>query len=206
MRKIVLSFAVLLLGPAAVVCAQNPAFGIKAGASLTSLVGGGAEGADFRYRSGFHGGFLANFALARGWSVQPELLYSMKGANSTQPYLGGVVASTSTRHYLDVPVLAHVKTGRVFFAAGPQIGFLVAASSTSTANGRSITNNTAPETHRIDVGYAVDLGYQSPAGPGVGLRYNGGLSETRKISKGNVSASDGSLRNSAFQGVVKQIG
>ena len=128
-------------------------------------------------------------------SIQPELLYSIKGANGTQPHTGGGIANTSTLHYLAVPVLAHVKTGKLFFEADPQVDFLVVASSTSTANGRSITSNIAPVTHRVDVSYTAGLGYQLPAGPSIGLRYNVGLSETRKNS--NVSAS--SLRSRVFQ-------
>jgi hypothetical protein len=45
----------------------------------------------------------------------------------------------------------------------------------------------------VDFGYAAGLGYQLPAGPGIGLRYNGGFKNINEYSSGR------SIRNSVFQ-------
>lgn len=192
MKKTYLALA-LMLGVASAAQAQSATFGIKAGASLTNYTGKGADGADYKF--GFHGGLVANLAVNDAFSIQPELLYSMKGAKTTINFLGTNVNFKETLHYIDVPVLAHINAGGLFFELGPQVGFLVAAKGSIDANGQSDSGDIKSDFKTVDFGYAAGLGYQVANGPGIGLRYNGGFIDVSK----NDSNSDYATRNGAFQ-------
>jgi hypothetical protein len=196
MKKILLSGA-LLAATAGIAHAQSPSFGIKAGASLTNITGSYTTGgADFKNKFGFHGGFVANLPISDIFSIQPELLYSMKGYKytGTDPYSAVTYTFKQTLHYIDVPVLARINAGGLFFEAGPQVGYLVAANS-SIDDGRVPTRSYSGRDNlrKVDFGYAAGLGYQLPNGPGIGLRYNGGFKNVM-----NTYESAGA-RNSAFQ-------
>lgn len=173
--------------------AQSARFGIKAGASLTNFTGKGADRADYKF--GFNGGFLANFGLNDIVSIQPEILYSMKGAKGSDSLYGSNVTATATLKYIDVPVLVHINAGGLFFELGPQVGFLASATAKAEANGQSYSEDVKSQLKTVDFGYAAGLGYQLAAGPGIGLRYNGGFIDVNKDS----TSSDYATRNGAFQ-------
>jgi hypothetical protein len=120
----------------------------------------------------------------------------MKGYkfNGTDPYYGVTYNFKQTLHYIDVPVLARINAGGLFFEAGPQVGYLVAANS-SIDDGRVPTRSYSGRDNlrKVDFGYAAGLGYQLPNGPGIGLRYNGGFKNLMNTYE-NAGA-----RNSAFQ-------
>ena len=162
--------------------------GLKAGGSLTSFTG--ADATPFSYRAGFHAGAFANFGINSLVAIQPELLYSQKGANFKN------TNDMSLRlHYLDVPVAVHVNTQGLFFEAGPQVGFLLAASSQRGRANTDIKGNL----NSVDFGYLGGLGYQLKQGLGIGLRYNGGFTSIYKsYTVGNTTIQTRS-RNSAFQ-------
>jgi hypothetical protein len=172
--------------------AQSAHFGVKASASLTNYTGKGVDRAD--NKSGFHGGLVANFAVNDVFSIQPELLYSMKGAKTDINFLGTSVNYKETLHYIDVPVLVHINAGGLFFELGPQIGFLVAARGAIDANGQSGAVDIKLDFNTVDFGYAGGLSYQVANGPGIGLRYNGGFTDIYKGNNGNSTT-----HNSAFQ-------
>jgi hypothetical protein len=197
MQKVLLSLG-LLAGVSFAAQAQSIKYGVKAGASLTSFTGDGTG--DLKNVFGFHGGLVANFAVNDAFSIQPELLYSMKGAKrEDNAILGGTsysYKSTARLHYIDVPVLARVNAEGLFFELGPQVGFLVAAKQKDEASGAVGGNSTTDikdEFSSVDFGYAAGLGYQISNGPGIGLRYNGGFTNLDKDSNSS------KVRNSAFQ-------
>jgi len=196
MKKILLSGA-LLAATAGIAHAQSPSFGIKAGASLTNAVGSATTGANYKNKFGFHGGFVANLPISDMFSIQPELLYSMKGYKftGTDPFNAEPLNSTHTLHYIDVPVLARINAGGLFFEAGPQFGYLVAANFSwdGNANIPAGSYNNRDGYRKVDFGYAAGLGYQLPGGPGIGLRYNGSFKNFSEFYNGN------GARNSAFQ-------
>jgi hypothetical protein len=195
MKKFLLSTA-LLAATATAAHAQSPSFGIKAGASLTNAVGDGATGFDFKNKFGFHGGFVANLPLSGVFSIQPELLYSMKGYRfRASDGLGGgpLVDKRQSLNYIDLPILARINAGGLFFEAGPQFGYLVSAkySVDGSGNNSSSYYRNRDGYRKVDFGYAAGLGYQLPAGSSIGLRYNGGFQNINKYGQ--------SVRNSAFQ-------
>ena len=181
----------LLAGLTGTAQAQNVSLGLKAGATYSNFVGADANG--YKDIFGFHGGIFANIGITDMFAFQPELLYSQKGTKSPA-FAGGDV--TRRLHYLDVPLAFHVNADGLFFEAGPQVGFLLAAqdkyNDASTTIDRSNFNT-------IDLGYLAGLGYQRKTGPGIGLRYNGEFTNYRQaVTLGNTTFQS-RTRNSAFQ-------
>lgn len=165
----------------------NVSLGLKAGVGLTNFRGADAN-ADNRF--GFQAGGFANIGFSKLFAFQPELLYSQKGANDKGNSDAGLRLS-----YLDLPLAFHVNTDGFFFEAGPQVGFLVAAS----RNAGSASTDVKSSFNTVDVGYLFGLGYQLKHGPGIALRYNGGLSNVIVAATNGSTTVQPRVRNSAFQ-------
>ena len=109
-----------------VLFAQNSsAFGLKAGINLATT--------NDAYAStiiGFIGGGFYNYKFTDIFSVQPELVFTMKGEKLEERITGiGVVSSDIRLNYIELPVLAKVNflNGKTFqpnLFAGPYISIL----------------------------------------------------------------------------------
>lgn len=158
----------LLLG-AASAQAQSVRFGLKAGANystLTSIVS--AYDTDRLGRKlGLLVGGTANFAVSQRFSVQPELLFSMQGAQAASNN-----GFKYNLNYLSLPVVGRVKVDGFFVEAGPQIGFLLSAHTEYGAYSRNIR----PGMKKLDLGYVAGLGYALSDKLELGFRYQGGIS------------------------------
>jgi hypothetical protein len=166
----------------------NVSLGLKAGASLTNLVGADANG--YKNRFGVNAGIFANIGLTRLVAFQPEVLYSQKGVK----YVNNNDASFRL-HYIDVPLAFHINTDGFFFEAGPQVGFLVAAKYQAGSTSTTVTDNYKS----VDFGYLAGLGYQLKHGLGIGLRYNGGFTNIANSTVIGNTTVQSRQRNSAFQ-------
>ena len=195
MKKFIVVLLALVVGFSTVAQAQrrgrggsDVSLGLKAGASLTNMTGPNAIANDYRF--GFHGGVFANIGLTSLFAFQPELLYSQKGGNYKN------VTDASLRlHYIDVPLAFHVNTGGLFFEAGPQVGFLVAAKSQVGSASTDIKNSF----NTVDFGYLFGLGYQLKEGLGIGLRYNGAFTNAYQSTTIGNTTFQTRARNGAFQ-------
>jgi len=193
MKKVMLiAGAALFLGASQQAHAQyrgrggNVSLGLKAGASLTDIVG---KDVNFDNRFGFHAGIFANIGFARLFAFQPEVLYSQKGGR----YPGNNDAGIRL-HYIDVPLAFHVNTDGFFFEAGPQVGFLISAKAEAGNTATTIGNY-----KDLDFGYLGGLGYQLKHGLGVGLRYNGAFTNFPDSNTNGSVTVQPRARNSAFQ-------
>ncbi|UPL48583.1 porin family protein [Hymenobacter sublimis] len=182
MKKLLLLCPALLLSSWPLLTqAQGVRLGLKAGVNYSSVTSPGYEGPTRRF--GPVAGVFAQLPLSSDGFllVQPELLYSAKGSQST--YINGTFASRL--HYLDVPVLVKINVDGLFFELGPQVSFLAAARyETSTGTSTSVRGS-----NRVAAGGAAGVGYQLPMGLGLTLRYTHDL--TRLYSLGP--------RNTVFQ-------
>lgn len=98
--------------------AQFLRFGIKAGVNFADL-----EGATFtKMKTGYHFGGLVEIKLMENLSIQPELLYSLQGADSDVDGLDDI-----DYNYITVPIMAkfYIITDRLSLEAGPQFAFLI---------------------------------------------------------------------------------
>ena len=80
-------------------------FGLKAGLNIADIDGtisafGMSEDFETDTRMGFCGGLFISFILNEWFSIQPEILYSMKGQNDK------IGDGAIELHYIDLPVLA----------------------------------------------------------------------------------------------------
>jgi len=100
-------------------------WGIKAGGTLSF---GGNQETSIIYipsnRLAVKAGFFLDFPIAGGFSLQPELSYSMKGFRYYNAYWRDTL--TVTLNYIEIPVLLKMNfLKRVGVALGPYIGFLI---------------------------------------------------------------------------------
>ena len=123
MKRLLVVLTILIcFGGSAV--AGGMTYGIKAGVNLADLKG---DVENNERKAVFGGGLFLNVPLTEIFSVQPELLYMMKGTKSS------VLQNTSIKFgYVDIPVLlkASLPTEAAFVPhvfAGPCFGFLMSA-------------------------------------------------------------------------------
>ena len=159
MKKLLLLFVFALV---TVISAQaQVGFGLRVGANYSDFRGDDAPNTDRIF--GAHAGLTANIPVSADnfFSVQPELLFSMKGAKN---------GDELRLYYIDLPVLARVNTGLLYFEGGPQLSVNV---------GDNIDDNALfePDFKRTGLGYVAGIGVGTPMGISVGIRYNGDFSK-----------------------------
>ncbi|HLA55507.1 MAG TPA: porin family protein [Flavobacterium sp.] len=128
-------------------------FGVKAGVQNTNFTG---DDADTDAKTSFYVGGLVDFTVSESFHVQPELLYSMEGADNDL----GI-------SYLRIPIMAkyYVMEG-LSLQAGPEVAFKIG---TEEDGLDEITKST-------DFGLGIGAGYELSNGLMFDLRYNMGLS------------------------------
>lgn len=155
-------------------------FGPKAGLNIASL-----SGLDnTKSLLGFHVGGFAEIMISDKFAVQPEVLYSMQGAEADQG--DGKI----NLDYIAIPVMAKYFVAEGFsIEAGPQISFVTRAE----ASGGGETIDMKDVTNSTDFGLNFGLGYSLPMGVMFSGRYNLGLSDTVKDNQGDA------VKNGVFQ-------
>ncbi len=172
--------------------AQTASFGIRGGANITNLSGDLQNEDLFKNKIGFHAGATLNFPVIGNFlSIQPELLYSVKGFKYDEkvPVLLGL-GNPGYReghvnyNYLDLPVLARIKAGPLYFEAGPQVAYLLSVSNevkTYNSNGTLVSETTRQKSKEglsdFEAGYAAGIGLAANNGISFGVRYNGNFSD-----------------------------
>jgi len=120
------SWTILMIGAFAVLLAlpQTSAagikFGLKGGANIANVNGNwNDELGDWKSTVGFCGGIFLELNFGKVLTIQPEVLYTMKGADTGDGKL--------KFDYIEIPVLLKVRipTGTIhpFIFAGPAFGF-----------------------------------------------------------------------------------
>ena len=186
MKKILLTLT-LAAGVVSFSHAQGIKVGLKGGINLANTVGDDAKD------SGLKVGALAGIALNLGIndmiSIQPEVLYSVKGDQEDDRDF------KLNLSYIDVPVLLRVDAEGLFFEVGPQLGILASAKAKDKNNSRYLKDSYKT----VDFGYVAGVGYQIDGGFNFGLRYNGGITNAPKEFVFLGTRSQAKIRNSAFQ-------
>ena len=179
MKKAFLLLAVVFT--TAVAAQAQVKIGVRAGANFSGFAGEGAKDNELDMIWGFHGGLTANFPVVEDFfSVQPEVLYSMKGAENE--------ASTEEWkvNYIDVPLLGRFNAGPLYFEFGPQFSLKAGGEAVGTTHSKDDFKRTA-------FGYAAGLGFSATAiGASVGVRYT---SDFTKLYKDDTHPD---FRNSVF--------
>ena len=119
---------VLLTIAASLASAQRITGGLKAGMNLANLHGDDIE--DSKFKIGFCGGGFVAFGLGKVVVIQPELLYSQKGAKREGEFMGETWKATYKFNYLEMPVFIKMIVpveGKVKpnFFLGPYFGIMI---------------------------------------------------------------------------------
>lgn len=182
----------------------SPKFGIKGGFDLTSLYI--SDVSSEHMKPGFDAGVFAKLPVTRGFSIQPELLYSLKGAKDT--YSNFAQGSGEYRFnlgYIQLPVLAVVNLAPNFnLHLGGYAAYLVNANVKNVddnGNIQSATELSTGDFNRWDFGLMGGLGFDIENFT-IGARYSYGLSNIGK----NDNLSGDLTRNSKNAGVGVYIG
>lgn len=190
MMKKIFFAAALLIGSFTVAQAQAT-FGIRGGANLTNLSGDLRNEDQFENKVSFHSGVTLNFPVVENFfSIQPELLYSRKGFKNSDETFNNLLLQERRREgrvnysYLDLPVLAHVTTGPMYFELGPQLGYLLSVKNETEVydgNGNLIARSESEKSKEglseFEMGYAAGIGFVSSNGISLGIRYNGAFND-----------------------------
>ncbi|WP_400192353.1 porin family protein [Hymenobacter sp. B81] len=210
----------LTLAATSAAYAQDPGgfrIGLKAGATysnisgdnVSQIAGSGYETSLGKYKIGYNVGLAATLPISSDgfFSIQPELLYNRKGyqletdsksTNTTLPAGVSKIEQEQERvlHYIDVPVLAKINAGGLFFELGPQFSYLFGSKNKSQTTtkynngGKDKVENDGgfldytgvsrddaykSDLAQFDIGGVAGLGYQAQSGLSIGLRYARGF-------------------------------
>jgi hypothetical protein len=169
--------------------AQQAHFGLKGGVNKSDLHFNNNTPSDSKV--GINLGIFAHIHASKIWAIQPELLYSLEGAQKV-----GNPRVTYNLNYLNVPVLLQYMFDNGFrLEGGPQIGFLLNARRksgdvTAEYNGFKSTAFSIP----------LGVGYLASSGLGFDARYVFGLSDI------NDSENGPTIQSNVFQlGIFYQL-
>jgi len=153
--------------------------GVKGGLNISNL---SISDGDVDNRFAYHFGGYFNLPVGELLSIQPEVLYSARGASSTYDadVLGFDIEGESTfkLNYIDVPILAVIHLGDALqIEAGPYVGFLANSSFETEGDLGDFDSDIDNDSFKnldygLTGGLAVNLGALQ-----VGARYMHGLQE-----------------------------
>jgi hypothetical protein len=150
----------------------NTGFGVRAGVNIANFINGGtASNWNHDFIVAPMGGVYYRLGIGDRFTVQPELLYSQKGANFTPGVPGETREFSDRLHYLQLPVYAQYWFLRGFnLHIGPYASFLLGAGE----DGRQGTG--LEQDYRTwDFGGSAGLGYEFPFGLNIRGNYNIGV-------------------------------
>ena len=122
---LVAAFLFLLLSPS--VLKADVQFGLRVGGNSAKLTGDDLKDIEATVKSkvGFVGGVFLAFNLGKMITIEPEILYTMKGG--TVEDTAGEYSEKVSGDYLEIPLLIKVKlpfgSVRPVIFAGPAVGF-----------------------------------------------------------------------------------
>lgn len=157
----------------------SPKVGIKGGVNLANLRVD--EVGDNNLKVGLNLGVFAKLPLGEAFAIQPELLYSSKGAKlSYDNFILGEGEYRFNLNYVELPVLAVFNLGEHFnIHVGPYLGFLASANIKDLDDDGTIQDIDDLEVdnfNRFDYGVAGGIGFDLE-GVMIGARYTYGLNE-----------------------------
>jgi hypothetical protein len=170
-------------------------FGVKAGVNFSTYTGDDAG--DLGTLTGFQVGGLYELPVSEAFFIQPEVLFTLKGAKSS----ADGVTTKLTPFYVQVPVKAlykfNVGTGKITIAAGPYLALGIAGKYKISGGGESESYNLFSKEDGADEAMLkrFDLGLSSA----VGYEFNNGLFLNLESSLGFLDvAKDSNIKNSTL--------
>jgi Outer membrane protein beta-barrel domain len=194
MKKVLLSIIVMICINS--VSFSQVRFGVRGGlnlASQNSNIGGLAISSGTLVS--FHAGLVLDAPLTETISIQPALLFSVKGSGEASSTSGSVTTSSKkvSFNYLEVPIDVLYNFNESFsVGAGPYLGYLLSTSPATTST---------DGVKKVDYGLNVVLNYTIIDGLQIGARYSlgmGNLVDTAALSGSGISFGDVSIKNNVI--------
>lgn len=160
---------------------SGASFGVKGGVNFSNLYTEDVD--DNNVLTSFNVGVFVSLPLTNFLAIQPEFLYSRKGAELV--YNNAFVSGTGKfkLNYIEVPILLKVNlTENLNIHAGPYLAYLIDAVVTNeTANGNFDfeENFDNEDFNKFDFGLSAGAAFDFES-VGFGVRYNYGLSTVGK--------------------------
>ena len=216
MKKVAL-FAVASLATASLATAQDAGgfrAGIKLGGTYSNISGDNVQnitGSNYNsdlgsYKLGYNAGLAFQLPITSDgfFAIAPEILYNRKGYEIKTTQTTGLAAGVSkyeqeqqrVLHYIDVPIMARINAGGLFFEVGPQVSYLFGSknksqTTTKYSNGTKdkvedngnfldytgVSRDDAYKSDlaQFDISGVAGVGYQVQSGLSIGLRYARGF-------------------------------
>ena len=153
-------------------------YGIKAGLNLSSLNISSIEGVnptDNSSQTGIAAGFIVHIPLSDEWFINPEVLYSQKGAKFNYAFTHDYeinqrdeykTTNQITLSYVELnPTISYKATDKLALNFGPSVSFLIGEDITpqdlerDNANTAHILTDGLVETASLDVGLNLGISY-----------------------------------------------
>lgn len=181
MKKLIMLslLALLIVG----VANAEPTYGLRAGLNISSY---NSENYKNDTKLGFHGGLMMMYDLHPMVILQPELLFSQRGAQKEGKVLGQTVSWSTTFNYIEVPVMfkLNLAVGDLGIQPhlGPEFRYLLSAKNKDVV-GSVTTTSDIKNLNDFDygLGLGIDAKYDNFL---VGLRYSMGMSKIYEKTSG----------------------
>ncbi|WKN44735.1 porin family protein [Tunicatimonas pelagia] len=197
MKKLTLLLLFSLLASSSLLAQVS--IGVKAGGALAGQTNEGVGLGEGEFaKLTYLGGFFASVPITENVSLQPEVLYSNKGSQSS----GGSINLRYNLHYLSIPIMLQYRVlDRVFVELGPEFGYLLGTGTNlnndgfggSFSDNPSFDEQLLASYRDLDVAFNVGVGYALSDRWLVNLRYNLGLRDISDDFTYDLVGQDGSI-------------
>lgn len=163
--------------------AQSTRFGFKGGVNAnTFYLKSEGTASDSRYsltKPGFHVGGIADFKFSENFSIQPQLLFAMKGGKIK-------MSGTETEfnfYTIDLPVNFLYHHNGFFIGAGPNLSYGVSGKGKSSSSTTEVdlykdgALGAGTKFERFEVGVNATMGYTCPSGLTLATNFTPGLTD-----------------------------
>lgn len=156
----------------------NPEYGIKGGFNMSNLYSSDANDENILY--GFNAGLYATLPVSDFIAIQPEILFTTKGAKLEYNNAFASGDSKFRLNYIEVPLLVRVNITRNFNVhAGGYASYLVSSKVTGRGDFNFEQEIDTDDLNKFDAGLSAGVGVDfDPIS--IGLRYNYGLTTIGK--------------------------
>ena len=160
---------------------SNAEFGVKGGVNFSNMYTEDVD--DNNVLTSFNAGLYVKLPITDMIAIQPELLYSRKGAELSYNNLFATGTAKFKLNYIELPVLLKLNlTDNFNIHAGPYLAYLVNAQVTNeNDNGSLDFENTLDneDFNKFDYGVSGGIGFDFDSFS-IGARYNYGLQTVGK--------------------------
>jgi hypothetical protein len=142
-------------------------FGVKAGINASKGEFKPYQDESLNYIIRYHAGILAEIDVYKGFYIKPEVLYSIKGWNTSTTYFSKGI--DMNLHYINIPILAGYRINdHISFLSGIEYGYLLKA-------GQAPGGVVERFFKKRDLGFSVGTVFNFASRFGIELRYTRGF-------------------------------